>query len=84
MAYHHMLRRPNKTAQRYDNHKERVAKAIKDSEENPGSKIKHVAAHYRLTRDILHSHYYGKTQAGIEAHPKQRLLTGVQEESVEE
>ena len=44
--HHHMPRRPNKKAQRYGDHEERVAKAIKDLKDNPESKMKHVAAHY--------------------------------------
>ena len=77
-----MPRRPNKKAQRYDGQGERAANAIKDLKENPESKMKHVAAHYGLSRDSLHN-YYGKTQAARAAHPEQRPLTEKQERSVE-
>ena len=75
------LRQPNK---KRDDHKNRVAKAINDLKENPESKIKHVAAHYGLTRDTLHNRYYGKTQAARAVHPEQRSPTKEQERSLEQ
>ena len=56
-----MPRRPNKKAQRYNDHEEEVAKAIKDLKNNPESKMKHIAAHHGLDRDTLYNCYYGKT-----------------------
>ena len=44
---------PIKKAQRYGDHEERVAKAIKGLKEIPESKMKHVATHYGLDRDTL-------------------------------
>lgn len=64
---------------------ERVTGAIKDLKENPDSKMKHIAAHYGLSRDTLHNRYYGKTlQEARAAHPEQRSLKEEQERSVEE
>jgi hypothetical protein len=43
--HHHMPRRRNQKAERYDSHEEKVAKAIKELKENPKSRPKHVAAY---------------------------------------
>ena len=78
-----MPRRPNKKAQRYGDHEERVAKATKDLAENPESKMKQVAAQYELNSDTIRNCYHGKTQTARVAHLEPRSPTGEQERSVE-
>jgi hypothetical protein len=71
---HHMPRRRNKKAERYDSHEEKVAKVIKELKENPNSKLKHVAAYHGLNNKTLLNRYYGRTLAARESHPESRKL----------
>jgi len=79
-----MPQRSNKKAERYANHEERITEAVKDLGDDPGAKLKHVAAAHGISRNILTNRYYGHTQAARDTHPESRKLSPDEEKAVVE
>jgi transcriptional antiterminator len=77
-----MPKRQSKTSEKYEDWEGKIASALKDLEEHPDAKIKHVAHHYGLNRNTLHNQLKGKHKPAREAHPESAALTKEEEDEV--
>ena len=59
-----------------------MTKAIQELNDNPDSKLKHIAAANGLTKKTLYNRYCGRTHAAQAAHPEQQALTKAEEDEI--
>jgi hypothetical protein len=68
----------------YRSHEARVAAALKAIDENPTSKLKHIAKAFGISRQTLYNRYYGRTTERRKAHPEQMNLQPHEEAKISE